>query len=343
MRYIYDLSPEEIHEWTRQNSFPKYRGDQIINWVSKGISSTGEMNNIPKSIRESLDRDFSFDDMVIIDIQRSKTDGTVKYVYQLKDGNIIESVLMKYSYGHSVCVSSQAGCKMSCTFCASTGAGFGRNLSSGEMVFQVLSISKDLGQRISHTVVMGIGEPLENYDNLIKFIHQINNPDIHGIGMRKISVSTCGLIAEMIKFIDEGLPITLCVSLHAPSDEIRKKIMPIARSNSMDELLKACRLYVEKTRRRITFEYILMKDVNDRVADARLLASKLKGIMCHINLIPANEYKGCNFKTSSSENIKAFCDILSGEGLNYTVRRQLGRDIDAACGNLRRQKLLDND
>lgn len=336
MKYFYDTTREEIQNWVNSKSFPTYRASQILNWKAKGIDTFENMTNIPKDIKSALSKDYYADGAIVLKRMESVIDGTVKYIIKLKDENIIESVLMRYSYGNSVCISSQAGCKMQCSFCASAKMGFGRNLTSGEMLFQVLIASNDIGSRISNIVVMGIGEPLDNYDNLIKFLKDANDKEILGIGMRQISVSTCGLVDEMIKFTDEGLPITLSVSLHASNDEIRKKLMPVASIYSIDELLTTCRRHIAKTKRRITFEYIMIRDVNDLNVHAIELAEKLKGMICHVNLIPINEYDGCEYKRSMDSKIADFKKILEDQGINTTVRRELGTDLEAACGQLRR-------
>ncbi|MDD2394072.1 MAG: 23S rRNA (adenine(2503)-C(2))-methyltransferase RlmN [Eubacteriales bacterium] len=336
MIFFYDTDNDAIRGWVRDNGLPSYRADQIIKWKAHGIISFDEMRNIPVKIREMLAERFYANGAEIVGRTESESNGTVKYILKLKDGNIIECVLMRYSYGNSVCISSQAGCRMGCSFCASAGAGFGRDLTSGEMLIQVMTVIKDSGDKISNIVVMGIGEPFDNYDNLIMFIKEANDPDMLGIGMRRIAVSTCGLVPEMLKFTDEGLPVTLSVSLHAPNDVIRNKIMPISLRYGIDELLEACRNHTEKTGRRITFEYILLKGVNDRDEHACELASKLRGMLCHVNLIPANEFEQCGYEQSTAERVRRFRDILEEKGVNVTIRRELGADIKAACGQLRR-------
>ena len=244
---------------------------------------------------------------------------------------------MRYKHGNSICISSQSGCRMGCKFCASTGAGFSKNLSTGEMLAQVALVAKDIGERISNIVIIVIGEPLDNYRNVVSFIKEVNSPDCMGIGMRHISISTCGLVDDMLKFTGEGLPVTLSVSLHAPNDTIRKQIMPIANKYSFDKLLDACRKHIKKSGRRITFEYALFKGINDSQADAKELAMKLKGILCHVNLIPANEFIGSTFKKSDPKAVKDFLQVLLDNNVNATVRRELGSDIMAACGQLRRE------
>lgn len=336
MKNFYDLKKEEIYEWLKERGYPDFRAGQIIAWKNKGIESFDEMTNISKELRKELAIFFYADGIKIYDKLVSKKDGTVKYLFKLKNGDIIESVFMKYKYGNSVCISSQSGCKMGCSFCASAKTGFAGNLSAGQMFAQVAIIAKDTGERISGVVVMGTGEPLDNYHELVEFLKQVNSPSGMNIGMRHITVSTCGLVDEMLKFSEEELQVTLSVSLHAPNDGVRMKIMPITRKYGVDTILSACRKYTERTGRRITFEYILFKDINDLPGHARELAKKLKGILCHVNLIPANEFPGCKFTASGHNDIIKFKNILSSERINVTIRRELGTDIMAACGQLRR-------
>jgi 23S rRNA (adenine2503-C2)-methyltransferase len=337
MRFLYDMNLADWQEWVRENRLPAYRAEQIHQWVARGIQSVDEMTNLSRDLRAQIAADFIVAGLELEAKFVSAIDGTAKYVFRLPDGNVIESVLMNYHHGQSVCISSQAGCRMGCTFCASTGAGFGRNLSHGEMLAQVARIARDSGERVGHVVVMGIGEPLDNYDNLIRFLLAVNDPKGLGIGLRHISVSTCGLVPEMIKFTDEGLPVTLSVSLHAPNDEIRRQIMPIARRYSLPELLAACRRHIDKTGRRISFEYTLFSGLNDQPEHARELAERLRGMLCHVNLIPANEFTGGDFTQSSRQAVQNFQLNLTRAGINATIRRELGTDIMAACGQLRRR------
>lgn len=337
-RYIYDLSFSDIEKFVEENKYPKFRAKQIFKWISKGITSFDQMTDLSKDIRTALAEKFYADGVLIEHKYQSNVDETIKYVLRLRDNNVIECVLMRYNHGNSICISSQAGCKMGCAFCASTGAGFGRNLSYGEMLAQVSVISADIEDRISNIVIMGIGEPLDNYNELILFLKAVNNPEGLNIGMRHISVSTCGLVDEMLKFTDEGLPVTLSISLHAPNDEIRKTIMPIANKYNLKQLLDACRYHVKKTNRRITFEYTLFSGINDSPIHARELVKVLKGILCHVNLISVNEFEGSLYRKSSKETMKNFLEILVNNGINATIRRELGSDILAACGQLRRTK-----
>jgi len=336
VRFLYDVPIAEIDAWVKEKGYPKFRAGQIFQWIARGVTSFDQMTDLSKEIRASLSGDYYVDGVSIDHKLTSQLDGTIKYILRLKDNNIIECVLMRYHHGNSICISSQAGCRMGCRFCASAGAGFGRSLSSGEMLSQIAIVSADIGERISNIVIMGIGEPFDNYDQLILFLKAVNEPDGLGIGMRHISVSTCGLVDEMLKFTNEGLPVTLSISLHAPNDEIRKMMMPVASRYSMKEILAACRNHIRATSRRITFEYTLFSGVNDQPEHARELAKQLKGMLCHVNLIPANEFEGSEYKRSRKETIQKFKDILIENGINATVRRELGTDILAACGQLRR-------
>ena len=337
MRNFYDMTLADWQYWTIDNGLPAYRAAQISQWTSRGITNWDDMSNLPRDLRSRLANAFNIDSLHLEHKLVSQLDGTAKYIFRLHDGNVIESVLMKYHHGQSVCISSQAGCKMGCTFCASTGAGFGRSLSHGEMLAQVAVIARDSGERVGHVVIMGIGEPLDNYDNLIRFLKQANDPDGLNISLRHISVSTCGLVPEMLKFTDEGLPVTLSVSLHAPNDQIRRQLMPIARRYSMEALLAACRRHTERSGRRLSFEYSLFSGINDQPEHAVELAARLKGMLCHVNLIPANEIDGGSHRQSSQKAVRSFLERLTRSGINATVRRELGSDIMAACGQLRRR------
>ena len=338
MQFIYDLSLEDWQRWVKEQQLPAFRASQIYSWLMRGIRKTDEMLNVPKKIRAMLDSHFLIDGLICEDKQASALDGTIKYGFRLADGNRIESVRMVYKHGQSVCLSSQAGCRMGCTFCASTGAGFGRGLTSGEMLAQIAYIARDTGERVSHVVIMGIGEPLDNYEQTVSFLRQVNHPDGLNISLRHISVSTCGLVPEMLKFTDEGLPVTLSVSLHAPNDALRRNLMPIARQYDMEQLLAACRYHLKKTNRRISFEYAMLDGINDQPQHADELASRLKSMLCHVNLIPANEFPGGQYRRSSQQTIRQFQNRLVKAGINATVRRELGSDIMAACGQLRRTK-----
>lgn len=342
-RFCLDLTLQDIKDWCAEKNLPLYRADQIYKWLSSGVIDLNEMNNLPKAIRTELDNSFAFngtsgshDAMVMVNEFISKIDGTRKLVYELYDGHIIETVLMRYKTGVSICISSQAGCKMGCNFCASAHAGFGRSLTSGEMLGQVVLSQHHIGERIRSVVVMGIGEPFDNYDNLIGFIKLANDKDGLNLGSRHITVSTCGLVERMKDFTSLNSQVNLSISLHAPNDELRKELMPIANKYSLKEVLDACKEYVKKTNRRITFEYSLFDNVNDSREQAVELVHLLKGIHCHINLIAANEFEGSPYKRSSSKRVDVFRKTLEDLNMNATLRREMGTDIMAACGQLRR-------
>lgn len=336
---IKSLSLEELSAQIKDLGLPKFRAGQIFEWLHKyGVSSFDEMTNLSKELRASLSNDFYIADCIIEEKYVSSIDSTVKYLFRLNDGEYIESVIMKYKYGYTICVSSQVGCKMGCKFCASTLAGFKRNLTPSEIESQIHSAQKDLGIRISHIVLMGIGEPLDNYDNVIRFLYNVNDKNGLNISMRNITLSTCGIVPRMYDLLNEGLQITLTVSLHAPNDEIRSKSMPVNDKWCMDEVLNACREYVNKTGRRVSFEYTLINGVNDSNECAEELASRLKGMLCHVNLIPVNDVKERANVRSSDEAINRFLSILKKRGINATIRRTLGSDINASCGQLRRKR-----
>ena len=335
-KFCLDLTKAEIEKWCLDKGYPKFRAGQIGKWLSSGVIKTEEMTNIPKNIRDELEQDYSFGSMNIIHEFVSQIDGTVKLVYALKDGNIIESVIMRYKTGLSICISSQAGCKMGCTFCASAHAGFGRSLTSGEMLGQVLLSQKHMNEKIRSVVVMGIGEPFDNYDNLIGFINMLTDPEGPGLGARHITVSTCGLIPRIKEFTALKSQVNLAISLHAPNDELRKELMPVPAHYALKDLMDACREYTKVTGRRITFEYSLFDEVNDTIACADQLQKLLKGMNCHVNLIAANEFDGSPYKRCRKKRIEVFRNALEQRGINATLRREMGSDIMAACGQLRR-------
>ena len=295
------------------------------------------MTNLPKNLREKLDEEYEIRQVSVVKRQISKMDPTEKFLFELDDGNMIESVLMKYNYGNSVCISSQAGCRMGCRFCASTIDGLERNLTASEMLRQIYAIQKITGERVSNIVVMGSGEPLDNYDNFVRFVHMIS--DEHGlhISQRNITASTCGIIPNMLRLAEEGLQITLALSLHGSNQEKRKKLMPVANKYELTDVLKACDVYFEKTGRRVTFEYSLVKDVNDQDEDVKELAAMLKNRNCHLNLIPVNPIRERDFKKPDGKNARDFKNKLEKNGINVTIRRERGSDIDGACGQLRRR------
>lgn len=336
-RFCLDLTAEDCRKWCEDRGFPKYRADQLFKWLSTGVISANEMTNLPKEMKAKLGEDFYLEEgMQIIHEFVSKIDGTVKLVYKLHDGHIVETVIMRYKPGLSICISSQAGCKMGCSFCASAHAGFGRSLTSGEMLGQVLLSQRHMNERIRQVVVMGIGEPFDNYDNLLAFIDLVTCEEGNNLGSRHITVSTCGLVPKMREFTALKSQVNLAVSLHAPNDELRRELMPVASAYSLDELMKACDEYVKATNRRITFEYSLFDDVNDDATSARELYRLLRGIHCHVNLIAANEFPGSPYKRSRKEHIDSFRAALERYKINATLRREMGTDIMAACGQLRR-------
>ncbi len=330
-----DFTLEELTEYFVSMGEAKFRAKQVFSLISKGAESIDELTTLSKALREKLKEEAC---LYLPEIERkltSKLDGTVKYLLRLSDGNIIETVAMRYHHGISVCVSSQVGCAMGCTFCASTLKGRVRNLTPGEITGQVIRVMKDLGERVSNIVVMGIGEPFDNYENLIKFLKNITHSEGVNLGSRHITVSTCGLVPKIIDFANEGMSINLAVSLHAPTDEYRKAIMPIAKKYSLKELIDACRYYFEKTGRRITYEYALIEGKNSSDECARLLIDLLKGDNCHINLIPVNDVEERGNVRVSKKRVEEFKNMLCAGHVTATVRRELGSDISASCGQLR--------
>lgn len=332
---IKSMTLSELTEYVTQKGYPKFRAKQIYEWCHvKMARNVDEMGNLPKDIKEWLQEELI--SLEVVERFESKVDGTNKFVFRLHDGNVIESVFMPYKHGNSVCISSQAGCRMGCRFCASTLMGLARNLTASEMLDQIYAISKITGERISNVVVMGTGEPLDNYDNLCRFIRLLTNEDGQHISQRNITVSSCGIVPMIYKLADEMFTITFAVSLHAPNDEKRKALMPIANKYSIDELLESCRYYFKKTGRRITFEYSLVAGENDKKQDALELAGLLKGFPCHINLIPVNPIKEREYKRADADSIQKFKVLLEKNAINVTIRRGMGKDIDAACGQLRK-------
>lgn len=332
------MTLEELQLFIGEMGEAKFRAKQIFQWLhQKQVSSFGEMTNLSQKLREKLEETAKISGVEMVEKLVSKEDGTRKYLFALENGSIIESVLMQYEYGNTVCVSTQAGCRMGCKFCASTLDGVERSLTAGEMLAQVYEIQRDLGARISGVVLMGSGEPLDNYDNVIQFIHLLNDPQGQNMGQRHITLSTCGLIEKMYELAEVNLQITLAVSLHAPNDEIRRQIMPVAKANPIDRLFQTCVDYADRTGRRITFEYALIQGVNDSDACARELGQRLHGMLCHVNLIPMNPVKERAFTKSNTARVHRFAEIVQQSGVETTIRRRLGSDIDAACGQLRRR------
>ena len=339
MKNIKDYDLEDLKkEFTEMNEKP-FRAEQVFKWIYESkVISFDEMTNLSLELREKLKENYTMCNFKILRKQES-SDGTKKYLFDILDGNAIESVLMSYHHGYTICVSSQVGCKMGCKFCASTGINFVRSLTSGEIVEQILAVERDNNIRISNVVFMGIGEPLDNYDNVVNAIRIINNPKGINIGARHISVSTSGLVPKIYKLAEENIQCTLSISLHATTNEKRSSMMPVNNRYPIEELLQACRDYIEKTNRRISFEYALAKDNNDNLDDAKELVKLLKGMLCHVNLIPINKIENGAYSKSSNENIMKFRDYLNAHGIVATIRRELGSDIDAACGQLRRKNL----
>lgn len=336
---IKSLSYAELNSEIVTLGLPGFRSKQIFEWLHKyGVSSFDEMTNISKDLRKKLADIYFISDCEIEQKYVSKIDETVKYLFKLYDGEYVESVIMKYKYGYTICVSSQVGCKMGCTFCASTLAGFKRNLEAGEIESQLHSAQKDLNIRISNIVLMGIGEPLDNYENVIKFLHNVNNENGLNISMRNITLSTCGIVPKIYDLMNEKLPITLTISLHAPNDIIRSRTMPVNNKWGIDEVLEACREYINRTNRRVSFEYTLIHSVNDTYECAKELSERLHGMLCHVNLIPVNDVAERGNVKSSEENIYRFANVLKNNGINATIRRTLGSDINASCGQLRRKR-----
>ncbi|WP_296626880.1 23S rRNA (adenine(2503)-C(2))-methyltransferase RlmN [uncultured Negativibacillus sp.] len=335
---IKSLELAELTEAMVQMGQPKFRGKQVYSWLhEKRVESFEEMSNLPAAFRQQLAQNYYINSLSIIRKLTSKIDGTQKYLLRLKDNNCVEAVLMKYKYGNSVCISTQVGCRMGCKFCASTLAGLVRSLEPSEMLDEIYTVTRDSGQRVSNVVLMGIGEPFDNYDNVMKFLHILSSPEGYNLSLRHLSLSTCGLVDRIYQLAEEKVGLTLSISLHAPNDEIRSQTMPINKRYPIDELLEACRYYFNKTGRRISFEYALIEGVNDEVRHANELADRLRGMSAHVNLIPVNPVKERGFKRGSRQRIEAFQKALEARGVNATIRRELGADINAACGQLRRE------
>ncbi len=340
MLNLRDLTVKELEEYFVSIGEKPFRAKQVFEWLNRGVDSFDEMSNIPKELRERLsDAEASGDITIgrinILRKQESRTDGTIKYLFQLRESIAVESVFMKYKYGNSICVSSQAGCRMGCAFCASTIGGLTRNLSAGEILMQVIGAERDTGEKISHVVIMGTGEPFDNYDNIVKFINLVHEPKGLGLSMRNITVSTCGLVPKIMEFARDLPQVNLAVSLHAPNDEVRSRIMPVNRTYNVARLIFECKRYTEATHRRITFEYALIAGVNDAPGQADELADLLRGMLCHVNLIPLNEVSETGLAGSPKAQVQEFLARLESRGITATVRRELGSDIDAACGQLR--------
>ena len=340
---IRSLSLEELKAWFKEQGEKPFRAGQLYQWMHQKLAgSFDEMTNLSKSLREKLAEETEYTVLKPVEILTSEIDGTQKYLFELKDGNVIESVLMKYHHGNSVCISSQVGCRMGCRFCASTIGGKKRDLTVSEMLEEVYEIQKISGERVSNLVLMGTGEPLDNYDNVRKFIQLLTDENGLHISQRNVTLSTCGIVPNIRRLADEELQITLALSLHASSQEKREKLMPIAKQYELSEVMDACRYYHDKTGRRLTFEYSLVGGVNDHAEDARELADLLKGLNGHVNLIPVNPIKEWDFVQPSSSVTQAFKNKLEKYGINVTIRREMGRDINGACGQLRRSYMEKN-
>ena len=337
MRDIKAMLPDEIAAALAELGEPKYRAKQIFQWLARGVESFDEMTDLSKKLRETLKQKFYITGLKMLRKQVSAMDGTIKYLWELPDGNAVETVVMHYRHGNTICISSQVGCRQGCAFCASTIGGLIRGLESSEMLDEVLYSERESGFKISNIVLMGIGEPLDNFENVIRFLRLVNHPDGENIGMRHISLSTCGLTEKFDKLADLNLQLTLSVSLHAPDDETRSRIMPANRSRGVEQLISACERYYERTGRRISFEYAMIDGVNDTPYHAKLLAQHARRVCAHVNLIPLNHVEERQFAPSTPEHLKAFIRILEVAGVNVTVRRRLGSDVEASCGQLRKK------
>ena len=331
------LTLPELTAVIKELGQPAFRGKQVYTWLHKGVHSYEEMTNLPKGLRDTLAEKYPIHPPRVVRRQESARDGTIKYLWELADGNCVETVLMRYHYGNTVCISTEVGCRMGCAFCASTIGGLVRRLEPYEMLDEVLFTQVDSGLPISHIVLMGIGEPLDNFDNVLKFLELVNSPEGMNISMRHISLSTCGLVPKIDELAKHKLQISLAISLHGPNNEIRNGIMPVNRAYPVEELLAACRRYYQATSRRLHFEYAMIDGVNDRERDAKELLRQLKGLSAHVNLIPLNHVEESPLKPSSKAAVAAFQKILEDGGVTATVRRTLGGDIDASCGQLRRK------
>ncbi len=329
------MSPEELRAFLQTLGAPSYKAGQIFAWLHRGVRSFSEMTDQSKAMRALLDEKTFISDVKTVKRLESKLDGTVKYLFALKDGECVETVMMRYSYGDTVCISTETGCPMGCRFCASTIGGLSRRLAPSEMLDQILAVRRDTGRPVSHVVLMGIGEPLDNLSNVLRFLHVLSCKGGLNMSLRHVSLSTCGLVEGIYRLMEEKLQLTLSVSLHAPNDAIRSSIMPVNRKWGVDALLKACRDYIKATGRRISFEYALIDGVNDSPACAEELGKRLRGMLCHVNLIPANPVKERAYRKSPEEKIQRFRRVLERAGLTVTIRRTLGADIDASCGQLR--------
>ena len=341
MEQLLSMSLEELTAWLKERGYPAFRGRQLYEWLQRG-ASFDEMTNLPKDFRARLAEGASANPVRIRDAFVSKLDGTEKYLYELDDGNLIEGVLMRYHHGNTLCLSTQIGCRMGCAFCASTLEGCVRSLTPAEMLGQIIAVNRRLNGdgRVGNVVLMGSGEPLDNYDNVMKFLRLLREPEGVQISLRNVSLSTCGIVPRMYQLAQEDLPVTLCVSLHAPNDEIRRQTMPIAKAYPMEDVLEACRNYIAKTGRRVIFEYALVGGVNCEERHAEELASRLRGMQCHVNLIPLNAVEERDLKGVTEATVRRFLETLERLHISATRRREMGDDIEGACGQLRRKTML---
>ncbi len=340
---LLSMTPEELGVYLKELGQPAFRAKQLFAWLHQGVPFE-RMSNLPKSLRETLAENCLDNPVQVLETITSKLDGTIKLLYRLHDGHVIEGVLMRYKYGNTLCVSTQVGCRMGCAFCASTLDGCARSLSAGEILGQIVCANGVLapqGQKVGNVVLMGSGEPLDNYDNVVRFLRILRMEGGLCIGMRSVSLSTCGLVPNMRRFAQEDLPVTLSLSLHAPNDEVRKRLMPVANAYTMDDVLDACRYYIEKTGRRVIFEYALVHGVNAAPEQAAELAGRLRGIQCHVNLIPLNSVPERGLTGVSEREVDAFRRVLEQKNISVTRRREMGDDIEGACGQLRRRYLRD--
>ena len=335
--HLRSMTEPELRQVLTKLNQPAFRAKQLFSWLHKGVRSYDEMSNLPKALRDALQQEYPLLPPEVVRKQESKLDGTIKYLWKLHDGNCVETVLMRYHYGNTVCISTEVGCRMGCAFCASTLGGLVRRLEPREMLEQVLFTQVDSGLPMSHIVLMGIGEPLDNFENVLRFLELVNDENGMNISMRSISLSTCGLVPKILELAEKKLQLTLSVSLHAPTDEIRNTIMPVNKAYPVEQLMEACRAYYKKTNRRISFEYAMINGVNDTPEAAKTLLKLLKGLSAHMNLIPLNHVEESPLKPSTRKAVRQFQEILEAGGVPATVRRTLGGDIDASCGQLRRK------
>ena len=338
MTDLKSMTLSEMESWFQEAGDPRFRAAQVFEWVQKKRAhSFEEMTNLPKKLRERLQAEAFIECLETLEVQVSKVDGTRKYLFGLKDGNCVESVFMRYHHGNSVCISTQVGCRMGCRFCASTVDGLERNLTAGEMLDQIMRIEEETGERVSNVVLMGSGEPMDNYDSVLRFVRLVSDEKGMNLSQRNLTVSTCGLVPQILKLAEERLQITLALSLHASDDETRRSLMPVANRWTIEEVLDACAVYFEKTGRRVSYEYSLVAGVNDTPEEAEKLIRLLKGRKGHVNLIPVNPVVERNFRESAPAEVLRFKNQLEKNGINVTIRREMGRDIDGACGQLRRR------